>query len=69
MDNFNQKFKHRYNVLQKSNSLAEVGAVRWELALTLGLAWLACYFCIFKGIKWTGRVSEYNYILYVFEAL
>lgn len=56
-----------YNVLQKSNSLAEVGAVRWELALTLGLAWLACYFCIFKGIKWTGRIvyftSTFPYVL------
>jgi len=48
-------FCRRY-VLQISSGIDEPGAVRWQLALCLALVWVMCYFCIWKGIKWTGKV-------------
>uniref|UniRef100_A0A183CN53 Transporter n=1 Tax=Globodera pallida TaxID=36090 RepID=A0A183CN53_GLOPA len=33
-----------------------VGSLRQDLALYLLLCWMICYFCIFKGVKWTGKV-------------
>ncbi|KAJ8682398.1 hypothetical protein QAD02_018190 [Eretmocerus hayati] len=39
-----------------SPGIEHVGTVRWELALTLLVVWIMCYFCIWKGVKWTGKV-------------
>jgi solute carrier family 6 (neurotransmitter transporter, GABA) member 1 len=54
--------------LQKSSSVTEVGKMQWELATTLFIAWILCYFCIWKGVKWTGKVvwftSLFPYVIF-----
>ncbi|XP_040201191.1 sodium- and chloride-dependent betaine transporter-like isoform X2 [Rana temporaria] len=39
-----------------SEGIHDLGSIRWELALCLLLAWIICYFCIWKGVKSTGKV-------------
>lgn len=46
----------RRRVLNITGSVNELGSVRWELALCLLLAWVICYFCVWKGVKSTGKV-------------
>lgn len=41
-----------------SNGIDEIGSLRWELALCLLLAWILCYFCVWKGVKSTGKVQR-----------
>ncbi|XP_074862450.1 sodium- and chloride-dependent GABA transporter 2 isoform X2 [Carettochelys insculpta] len=43
-------------VLKISSGIQHLGSLRWELALCLLLAWVICYFCIWKGVKSTGKV-------------
>ncbi|CAH1778228.1 unnamed protein product [Owenia fusiformis] len=43
-------------VLQISGGIDEPGTIRWDLALCLLLAWIVIYFCIWKGIKSSGKV-------------
>ncbi|XP_065808349.1 sodium- and chloride-dependent GABA transporter 2 isoform X1 [Labrus bergylta] len=43
-------------VLRLSDSLDELGPISWKLALCLAVVWLVCYFCVWKGVKSTGKV-------------
>ncbi|MEQ2172234.1 hypothetical protein GOODEAATRI_019037, partial [Goodea atripinnis] len=49
-------------VLNITGSIDELGSVRWELALCLLLSWIICYFCVWKGVKSTGKVRYFNTI-------
>ncbi|XP_069793267.1 sodium- and chloride-dependent taurine transporter-like isoform X2 [Narcine bancroftii] len=44
------------NVLGLSSGIEEVGELRWGLALSLLAAWVICFFCIWKGVRSTGKV-------------
>ena len=61
-------FKRR-NALRKTPSIEDQGELRLELAVALAVAWILCYFCIWKGVKWTGKVvyftSLFPYVLLV----
>ncbi|XP_068442323.1 sodium- and chloride-dependent betaine transporter-like [Clinocottus analis] len=46
-------------VIRMSDDMS-LGKVHWDLAVCLLLAWIVCYFCIFKGIKWTGKVVYFT---------
>uniref|UniRef100_A0A672Z5N3 Transporter n=1 Tax=Sphaeramia orbicularis TaxID=375764 RepID=A0A672Z5N3_9TELE len=50
----------RRRVLGLSGGLEEVGSVRWDLAGCLLLSWIVCYFCIWKGVKSSGKVVYFT---------
>lgn len=43
-------------VLQLSRGVDDLGPVSWRLALCLLFVWVVCYFCVWKGVKSTGKV-------------
>ncbi|XP_029483202.1 sodium- and chloride-dependent GABA transporter 2-like isoform X1 [Oncorhynchus nerka] len=47
-------------VLAISGGIEEVGSVRWELMLCLLACWAVCYFCVWKGIRYSGKVVYFT---------
>uniref|UniRef100_A0A667XY90 Transporter n=1 Tax=Myripristis murdjan TaxID=586833 RepID=A0A667XY90_9TELE len=50
----------RRRVLGLSGGIAEIGSLRWDLAGCLLLTWIICYFCIWKGVKSSGKVVYFT---------
>uniref|UniRef100_A0AAR2M599 Transporter n=1 Tax=Pygocentrus nattereri TaxID=42514 RepID=A0AAR2M599_PYGNA len=50
----------RRRVLRISSGIDEIGELHWDMALCLLLAWILCYFCIWKGVKSTGKVVYFT---------
>ncbi|XP_076012990.1 sodium- and chloride-dependent GABA transporter 2-like isoform X1 [Genypterus blacodes] len=47
-------------ILGLSSGIEEIGTVRWDLSLCLLLTWIMCYFCVWKGVKSTGKVVYFT---------
>lgn len=53
----------RRNVLTISTGIDDIGPLKWDLALCLLAVWVICFFCIWKGVKSTGKVSGLEIIV------
>ena len=56
---------NRHNVLKITDGIDKAGAMNWEMFGCLLLAWVLVYFCIWKGIRTTGKVSEEHKSLFL----
>uniref|UniRef100_A0A3B5M7W6 Transporter n=1 Tax=Xiphophorus couchianus TaxID=32473 RepID=A0A3B5M7W6_9TELE len=43
-----------------SSGIDQMGSLNWDMALCLLIAWVMCYFCIWKGVKSTGKVVYFT---------
>uniref|UniRef100_A0A673J5L4 Transporter n=1 Tax=Sinocyclocheilus rhinocerous TaxID=307959 RepID=A0A673J5L4_9TELE len=51
---------YRRRVLALSGGIEEVGKINWEILLCVVAMWIICYFCIWKGVKSTGKVVYFT---------
>jgi len=43
-----------------SGGIEQVGGLQWELVASLFVAWVLVYFCVWKGIKSSGKVVYFT---------
>uniref|UniRef100_A0A9J7ZSW7 Transporter n=2 Tax=Cyprinus carpio TaxID=7962 RepID=A0A9J7ZSW7_CYPCA len=53
-------YSSSHKVLEMTTGIEHAGGIRWELFGLLVLAWAIVYFCIFKGVKSTGKVVYFT---------
>ena len=44
-------------VLQKTSGIEHLGGFHYELLFCFFLSYVIIYFCLFKGVRWTGKVT------------
>nr|CAB3266306.1 sodium- and chloride-dependent GABA transporter 1 [Phallusia mammillata] len=49
-----------YKVLRLTEGIEVTGNMQWELFGFLVLAWVIVFFCLFKGVKWSGKVVYFT---------
>ncbi|KAM9325798.1 sodium- and chloride-dependent creatine transporter 1 isoform 3-T3 [Gastrophryne carolinensis] len=47
-------------VLRLSSGLDDLGSINWELLLCLLACWVLVYFCVWKGVKSTGKIVYFT---------
>ncbi|XP_034024659.1 LOW QUALITY PROTEIN: sodium- and chloride-dependent GABA transporter 2-like [Thalassophryne amazonica] len=47
-------------VLALSGGIEDIGGIRWEVLLCLIALWIICYFCVWKGVRSTGKVVYFT---------
>ncbi|XP_035479254.1 sodium- and chloride-dependent GABA transporter 2-like [Scophthalmus maximus] len=47
-------------VLAISGGIEQIGSVRWEVLLCVIAMWVTCYFCVWKGVRSTGKVVYFT---------
>ena len=52
-------FCSRHNLLEITGGIGDFGDMRWELVGTTILSWVVVFFCLFKGIKSSGKVKYF----------
>ena len=58
-------FCSRRRVLRISSGIEHIGSLNWDLVICLAIAWVICYFCIWKGVKSTGKVKTSYPFMYL----
>lgn len=48
------------HVIQISNSIEDGGGIVPHLAVCLLVMWIVVYFCVWRGVKWTGKVVYFT---------
>ena len=56
-------YTSRRKLLQISDGIDQPDGIVWQLAVSLLVIWMVCYFCIWKGIRWTGKVGYEEMLL------